>query len=68
MKAAHVVRVVTFGYVNPHKMVAEEVRKALLAVSDMLNYTLWWMNLQVGLRFGFGLSLWLTWALTHRAG
>jgi hypothetical protein len=62
---AHVVRVVTFGYVNPRKMVAEEVRKALLAVSAMLNYTLWWMNLQVGLRFGFGLSLWLTWALAH---
>ncbi len=63
---AHVVRVVTFGYINPRKMVAEEVRKALLAVSAMLNYTLWWMNLQVGLRFTFGLSLWLTWALTHR--
>src|SRR5947209_12829437 len=62
---AHVVRVVTFGYINPRKMVADEVRKALLAVSDMLNYTLWWMNMQVGLRFGFGLSLWLTWALTH---
>ena len=64
---AHVVRVVTFGYINPRKMVAEEVRKALLAVGEMLNYTLWWMNLQVGLRFGFGLSLWLTWALTHRS-
>jgi hypothetical protein len=63
---AHVVRVFTFGYINPRKMVAEEVRKALLWVSATLNYTLWWMSLQVGLRFGFGLSLWLTWALTHR--
>ncbi len=62
---AHVVRVVTFGFINPRKMVADEVRKALLAVSAMLNYTLWWMNLQVGLRFAFGLSLWLTWALAQ---
>jgi hypothetical protein len=61
---AHVVRVVTFGYVNPRKMVAEEVRKALLAASEMINYNLWWMNVQVGLRFCFGLALWLTWALT----
>lgn len=63
---AHVVRVVTFGFYNPRKIVADEVRKALLAVSAMLNYTLWWTNLQVGLRFTFGLTLWLTWALTHR--
>jgi hypothetical protein len=62
---AHVVRVVTFGFVNPRKMVAEEVRKALLAVSAMLNYTLWWTSLQVGLRFTFGLSLWLTWAVAR---
>ena len=26
-KTAHVVRVVTFGYINPRKMVAEEVQK-----------------------------------------
>ena len=49
-------------------MQSPEVRKALVAVSNMLNDTLWWINLQVGLRFGFGLSLWLTWALTHRLG
>jgi hypothetical protein len=62
---AHVVRVVTFGFINPRKMVAEEVRKALIAVSAMLNYSLWWTNLQVGLRFSFGLSLWVTWAVSH---
>lgn len=60
---AHVVRVVTFGFVNPRKMVGEEVRKALLMVTEMLNTTLWWMCLQIGLRFTFGLSLWITWAL-----
>lgn len=63
-RTAHVVRVVTFGFVNPRKTVAEEVRKALVDASELLNTTLWWVNLQVGLRFSFGLSLWLTWAIS----
>jgi hypothetical protein len=60
---AHVVRVATFGYVNPRRMVADEVRKALISASDVLNQSLWWWNAQIGLRFLFGLSLWLTWAI-----
>lgn len=65
---AHVIRVVTFGFINPRKMVADEVRKALLsAVSETLNTSLWWWIRQIVLRFSFGLSLWLTWALTHGA-
>ena len=63
-RTAHVVRVFTFGWINPRRMVAVEVEKALVAVGDMLNFTLWWVSLQIGLRFGFALSLWLTWALT----
>jgi hypothetical protein len=63
-KTAHVVHVVTLGYINPRKMVAEEVRKALKDASNLLNSTLWWVSVQTGLRFSFGLSLWLTWALT----
>lgn len=64
-RTAHVVRVVSFGYINPRRMVAEEVEKALVEVGDMLNFTLWWVILQMGLRFTFGLSLWLTWAVAH---
>lgn len=64
-RTAHVVRVVTFGWINPRKMVAVEVEKALVSVSEMLNFTLWWIAIQMGLRVAFGLSLWLTWALTH---
>lgn len=64
-KTAHVVRVVTFGRINPRRMVAEEVEKALVMVSGMLNYSLWWTNLQIGLRFAFALALWLTWAMTR---
>ncbi len=66
-KTAHVVRVVSFGYINPRKMVAAEVEKALGAVGDMLNFTLWWVIVQMSLRLAFALSLWLTWAVT-RAG
>lgn len=64
-RTAHVVRVVTFGWVNPRKMVAVEVEKALVSVGDMLNFSLWWVAVQMGLRVAFGVSLWLTWALTH---
>jgi hypothetical protein len=63
---APVVRVFTLGFVNPRQMVAIEVRKALLEASQLLNATLWWVAVQVALRVGFGLSLWLTyaWSLT----
>jgi hypothetical protein len=60
---APVVRVFTLGYINPRKMVAAEVRSALDSASRMLNNTLWWVVLQTGLRIGFGLSLWGTYAL-----
>ena len=64
-RTAHVVRVFTFGMINPRQMVNVEVGKALIQASHMLNTTLWWVTAQVGLRVAFGLSLWLTWALTH---
>ena len=61
--AAPVVRTVTFGFINPRGMVAIEVQKALVSVSQMLNFTLWWVIVQTGLRIACGLSLWLTYAL-----
>jgi hypothetical protein len=61
--AAPVVRVFTLGRINPRQMVAAEVRTALEGVSRLLNYTLWWVSLQAGLRIAFGLSLWGTYAL-----
>jgi hypothetical protein len=63
-RTAHVVRIFTFGYVNPRNMVAIEVRKALHELSRLLHSTFWWVTLQVGLRLAFGLSLWLTWVVT----
>ena len=63
-KTAHVVHIFTLGTINPRRLVAEEVRKSLIDASNLLNSTLWWVNVQMGLRFSFGLSLWLTWALS----
>jgi hypothetical protein len=61
--AAPVVRIFTLGYVNPRKMVAVEVRAALVNASKLINYTLWWVSIQTGLRMAYGLSLWGAWAL-----
>lgn len=61
---AHVVRAFTFGYVDPRRMVDDHVKKALIDAGNLLNTSLWWVNVQVGIRFAFGLSLWLTWAFT----
>lgn len=61
--AAPVVHVFTLGRINPRQMVSKEVQAALLNVSQLLNYTLWWVSVQLGLRIGFGLSLWITYAL-----
>ncbi len=44
-------------------MVAVEVRAALVSASRLINYTLWWVSIQTGLRMAYGLSLWGTWAL-----
>ena len=63
--AAPVIHVFTFGYINPRKMVNEEVRKALLEASRLLNSTLWWVSMQVSLRIAFGLGLWLSWAWSY---
>jgi hypothetical protein len=60
---APVVRVVTLGFVNPRKMVDDEVRSALQKATELLNSTLWWVSIQTGLRILFGLSLWSSFAI-----
>jgi hypothetical protein len=60
--ASPVVRVFTFGYVDPRRIVLTEVQKALVWLNSLLNSTLWWITLQTGLRIAYGLSIWLTYA------
>ena len=53
-----VVRVISFGKINPQEMVRTEVRSSLQQVSKMLNVTLWWMSIQTGARIVCGVALW----------
>jgi hypothetical protein len=61
---APAIRVLSLGYVNPRKIVGVEVRNALIAASELLNATLWWVAVQTGVRFLFGLSLYATYLLS----
>jgi hypothetical protein len=62
---APVVRIFTFGYVNPRQIVNDEIRKSLVQASAVLNYNLWWVSVQAGLRLATGLALWCTYAVHH---
>lgn len=59
---APLVHVFTLGHINPRRMVASEVQKALLEASKMINTSLWWVVVQTGVRIAFGLALWFTYA------
>ncbi|HEV3385242.1 MAG TPA: hypothetical protein VG097_10515 [Gemmata sp.] len=57
------IRWATFGIVNPHKMVDEELKKSLTEYRSTLNASLWWVIAQTSLRIVFGLTLWTVWAI-----
>jgi len=57
------VRAATFGFVNPKRMVDEEVKKNLVELRHSMNSSLYWVSLQITLRVLFGLTLWTVWAL-----
>jgi hypothetical protein len=59
---APAVRFLSLGYVHPRRMVHDEVRKSLVDASNLLNRSLYWTCVQMGLRVLFGLGLWMTWA------
>ncbi len=60
---APALRVVTFGLVNPCKIVNEQIRESLVAASLAVNGQMWRWSLQIGMRIAFGLALWVTWAV-----
>ena len=65
--AAPVVRVFTLGYINPPpEWFMRKSAKRLLQTSKLLNSTLWWVTVQVGVRIVFGLAMWLTWAFEYQ--
>ncbi|MCS6975720.1 MAG: hypothetical protein NZM31_01755 [Gemmatales bacterium] len=61
---APAVKFLTFGKVDPRQMVQTEVRKALAQATLDFNRMMWRWALQIAMRFGFGLTLWLTWAFS----
>ena len=63
---APALRFVTFGLINPRKIVNEQVQEALVKASLIVNGQMWRWSLQIGMRLAFGLALWITWALALR--
>lgn len=57
------VRFATLGFVNPKRMVDDEMKKSLVELRQTMNSSLYWVSLQVTLRVAFGLSLWTVWAM-----
>jgi hypothetical protein len=57
------VRLATLGFVDPGKMVDQELKKSLTEYQSTLASSLWWVNVQMGLRLLFGLTLWFVWAI-----
>jgi hypothetical protein len=58
------IRWASLGFINPHKMVDEELRKSLTEYRTTLNASLWWVIAQTSLRIIFGLTLWTMWAVS----
>ena len=56
-----VVRALTFGIVNPRKIVDAEVKKNLAEIGTTVRNSMWWVSVQIGLRVLFGLTLWAVW-------
>jgi hypothetical protein len=58
---ATAVKTITFGKINPHQIVDQEVKKALDAGGRLIHTTLWWTVVQTAARVLLGLGLWLAW-------
>jgi hypothetical protein len=58
------VSIFSLGFLNPRRIVDGEVRKALVSASKLINYSLYWMAVQAGLRIAFALALWGTYAVS----
>ena len=58
---ARAVRLATFGYMNPEKIVDAEVRKGLSEIGATVVWSMRWVSTQIGLRLLFGLVLWGVW-------
>lgn len=58
---ARAVKVATLGYVNPERIVDEEVKKGLSEMGATVAWSMRWTSTQIGCRLLFGLVLWGVW-------
>jgi len=58
---APAVRFLSFGFINPRKIVNKQVRSALIKANDIVNGQFWLWALQFVMRLAFGLSVWIAW-------
>jgi hypothetical protein len=65
---ASAVKFLTFGRIDPHERVKQEIRRALAQAQGDLRDMFWNWSIQVGLRLAFGITLWLTWLIWVRPG
>jgi hypothetical protein len=63
---APALRMITFGFVNPRKIVGAEVQRVLVDANWIVIGGMWRTSLRSGMQLAFGLSLWLTWAFALR--
>lgn len=59
-------RLVTFGFINPRKIVGAEVQRLLVDANWIVIGGMWRTSLRIGMQLAFGLSLLLTWAFALR--
>jgi hypothetical protein len=55
------IKTVTFGYVNPRKMVDDQLREGLTWFRSTMTWSMWWVIVQVSLRVAFGVAIWFFW-------
>jgi hypothetical protein len=59
---APALRMVTFGFINPRRIVGVEVQRALAEANWVVIGGMRRLSLRTGIQFAVGLFLWLTWA------
>lgn len=59
---APLIKVATFGKIDPRKMVDDQLRSGLSWFGELLSWSMWWIVIQIGLRLAFGITLWVLWA------
>jgi len=56
---APAIRTLTLGFVNPRRIVDEEVKKGLNQLGETVSWIAWWVSAQVACRVLCGLIIWL---------